>query len=247
MRGVGYIHRHRLEELGLRRYEGGTMQKYLSSFIAGPAGVLVVLFFFLPWVTLSCSGGFEVEASGYDLATGKAADKLENIATDLGNSITGGFNGMEGSSGLTFESSEVSAEDQVEETALNADASVWLILIVGLASVGITGARVYSDLSLSVIGGLWVGVGLMGLIVQIIKYTDLQDLKHEIEAQNSTEMLGFLLRFEYNTAWWLSLLALGLIIIGGLVALVIEPGLGQAPHRPTLGEDDIPDWLDAAQ
>ncbi|MBK8985998.1 MAG: FHA domain-containing protein [Chloroflexi bacterium] len=39
-------------------------------FISGPAALLVLLFFFLPWVTVSCSGQPLGQFTGYDLAVG---------------------------------------------------------------------------------------------------------------------------------------------------------------------------------
>jgi hypothetical protein len=41
-----------------------------GKFISGPAATLVLLLFFLPWVTVSCSGVPVGEFSGYDLALG---------------------------------------------------------------------------------------------------------------------------------------------------------------------------------
>jgi excisionase family DNA binding protein len=50
--------------------------KPLSSVIAGPAAVVVVLAFFLPWITISLSGMSELsdDTSGYDLAKGPDDD-----------------------------------------------------------------------------------------------------------------------------------------------------------------------------
>ncbi|MBP6471264.1 MAG: FHA domain-containing protein [Chloroflexi bacterium] len=47
-----------------------------GNYISGPAAVLVILFFFLPWVTVSCNGQPLGEFSGYDLAAGVPVSTL---------------------------------------------------------------------------------------------------------------------------------------------------------------------------
>jgi hypothetical protein len=43
-------------------------------FISGPAALFILLFFFLPWIIVSCNGTPIGELSGYDLARGSLAD-----------------------------------------------------------------------------------------------------------------------------------------------------------------------------
>jgi hypothetical protein len=47
----------------------GAAMKFVSSVISLPAGFIVLLAFFLPWITVSCSGASET-VTGYDMATG---------------------------------------------------------------------------------------------------------------------------------------------------------------------------------
>lgn len=47
-----------------------------GNYISGPAAVLVLLFFFLPWVTVSCNGQPLGQFSGYDLAAGVPVSTL---------------------------------------------------------------------------------------------------------------------------------------------------------------------------
>ncbi len=49
--------------------------------ISGPAAVLIIVLFFLPWVTVSCDGIPMGEFSGYHLATGTAPEGSEDVFT----------------------------------------------------------------------------------------------------------------------------------------------------------------------
>lgn len=220
------------------------MKKYLSAFIAGPAGFLVILFFFLPWVTISCTGGFDIEASGYDLASGNARDELEEMSTDIANTATGFTEGLPEGSVTVGE--EDTTTTTTEDTALDSDPKLWLILLAGFMTLGAVALRLFSASSIILVGLVLVIVGGVGLGVQLIKYFDLQDLKHEIEeSQTSPELsMGFSVRFEYNVAWWLTLLSLATIVIAGLVALVIESAPPVPVPRPALStEDELPKWM----
>ncbi len=47
--------------------------------ISGPAAVLIVVFFFLPWITVSCNGQPVGEFSGYHLASGTAPEESADL------------------------------------------------------------------------------------------------------------------------------------------------------------------------
>lgn len=47
--------------------------------ISGPAAVLIIALFFLPWIAVSCEGEVVGEFSGYNLAAGVAPDEVEDI------------------------------------------------------------------------------------------------------------------------------------------------------------------------
>ncbi len=47
--------------------------------ISGPAAVLIIALFFLPWIAVSCDGEIAGEYSGYNLAAGVAPDNAEDI------------------------------------------------------------------------------------------------------------------------------------------------------------------------
>lgn len=54
---------------------------FMSSRISVSAAILIGIAFFLPWITVSCSG-VSVTASGYDLATGVSADETSAAVDD---------------------------------------------------------------------------------------------------------------------------------------------------------------------
>lgn len=63
----------------------------LSQLISRPAGILVIILFFLPWITISC-GAQPIAMSGYDLAAGQVSDaslqsSLESQAQSTGQAI----------------------------------------------------------------------------------------------------------------------------------------------------------------
>ncbi len=54
--------------------------KSLREIISGPAAVIVLLAFFMPWITISCNSGFggvEETFSGYDLTQDQSNDDVE--------------------------------------------------------------------------------------------------------------------------------------------------------------------------
>ncbi len=54
----------------------------VSSLISGPAAFFILIAFFLPWITISCSGTELVDASGYEMATGIKVDDEVSSETD---------------------------------------------------------------------------------------------------------------------------------------------------------------------
>ena len=241
------------------------MMKSISSLIAGPVGVIVVLFFFLPWVTISCAGGFKIEASGMDLARGSALDEFEDQVTTTAEGFVSGFEDFEnfddGSSGsIEFDPTNESSLPPTEETALDADPLVWLILLAALLTVGIAVAH-YMFPELKVVAGfVYVILGAIALGVQIFKYFDLQDLKSELESAQTAEGGFVFVNMSYSVWWWLTMLGLFAIVVAGLIAFLIEDQLVKQPKvatRSPLGnlspapdaassqpdDDDMPSWM----
>lgn len=232
------------------------MLKSLSSFIAGPAGVFLVLFFFLPWITISCAEGLEfdedvsgfpslkVEASGLDLATGNAKDDLERQVL----SLSGGFDtgvddfNFDNTDGVTTTSPSSSGgfDTEEEDTALDADPLVWGILLAGIGAIALAGIRFMMP-NLSIISGIiYIVLGVMGLAIQITKYFDLQNFSDDLKAsQESAGDIAYI-TMSYNAAWWLTMLGLCTIVIAGLIALLLEDQLTPQPQSATRSDFKLP-------
>lgn len=205
--------------------------KVASSILAGPVGLLVLVFFFLPWITISCSTqGFgpapdAVKASGFELATGDAYDEVIEMLTgstamlgDLGSQATG-------STSSPSPSDEVPAELK----ALDTDPTLWLIPLAGLIALVVAGLRFFMPVSSIIAGGTYLLVGIVGLGVQIMKYFDLRDLEKNLEKPIDAATPS-LIRFSFNDVWWYTMIGLGLLIVAGLVAILFE----------TIAEDSPP-------
>ena len=217
------------------------MVKSLSGFIAGPVGVILVLFFFLPWVTISCAGSFDIAASGMDLATGNALDEFEEQVTSLSDGLTDGLTSDfgefdDGSSGsIDFGSDDTSISDAETDTALDADPLIWLILIAAVATAAIAGARLFMPMmsEMRLLSGIsYVALGLIALSVQVVKYFDLQDLKSDIETQQAAEGFTFI-TMSYSAWWWLTMFGLFAIVVAGLIAILLEDQLPVQPQAAT--------------
>jgi hypothetical protein len=207
------------------------MLKYLSSFIAGPAGVILILLFFLPWVTISCTG-VKIEASGYDLATGNALDELEQLATDLATGFTTGIDQeLGGESSFSFDT---------PATTENTEAT-------GVAALGAVALRFSITQSSQLAGIIYLMAGILGLAIQLVKYFDLQDLKRELESQTAGEQpFGIsIIEFSYEPAWWLTMVALAAIIIAGLVVFLIEQAPPASQTVATLKDEPLPTWMES--
>ena len=248
------------------------MIKSISSFIAGPAGICIALFFFLPWITVSCGDEFEggdidfgfpslkVEASGLDLATGNARDDLEQQLLTLTEGATTGFEDLDfGDPTIDPIDSTVDLESQSEETALDAEPLLWSILIVGLGAAVLAGIRfMYPDLTV-ISGIVYIVLGIIGLVVQIMKYFDLEKFSDDLKAsQEGADQLA-IITMSYNASWWLTMLGLFVIVIAGLIALLLEDqlttqpqptanrnfNLPPVPPQPSASnpDDELPSWM----
>lgn len=226
--------------------------KIASSIIAGPVGLLVLLFFFLPWVTISCSTdsfaglvpeaeteGFpsadtEVKASGLEMATGDAYDEAMDMMTGGASSMLGDLE-TSGNGEISVNSPEVSGEAPNELKALDADPMLWIIPIAGLIALVIAGLRFASPISPIIAGGIYLLLGIVSLGVQIIKYFDLRDLKETLEKPVDGSIS--LIEFTFNEAWWLTMVGLFLLIVAGLVAILFETAPAAAEETPVFSPE----------
>jgi len=59
-------------------------RKSIKELISGPAAVIVLLAFFLPWITISCEGGYGAQTfSGYDLSQDQTEGDMEREGDTL--------------------------------------------------------------------------------------------------------------------------------------------------------------------
>lgn len=173
------------------------------------AKVLALLFFFLPWLVISCNGQSLVEASGYQLATGTI--DLPDVAVT-----------PEGQNGAWW--------------AIGAIVVIGLGLILSFVLGKLTLAgRVVAATSavalLLVAGGMTQTVGKMRgeMSEQVDKAGDGDGDMKKLE-RDFAQMMGRAIEVDIQSGYWLTLLAL----VGGLGA-----GVGaQWPKRGALRRDD---------
>lgn len=224
--------------------------KNLSGFIVGPGALLVMVFFFLPWFTISCSN-VEMQASGFDMATGESRDKLdefgEEVVTatgDFSSSFDAGFE-SESDGGFTEDiagegTGDISINQNDEEAQeLEADPMLWGILLVAVVALGLIAVR-FMDVNLypaAWAGTTYIVLGGVGLVIQFIKYLGLEDNIADPINDAASQSGGFVpFEFSYEAGFYLVGLGLLIIIVGGIIAFfepkeapVMRPAVPDAP------------------
>ncbi len=126
-----------------------------SGLFSGPAGVIIMIAFFLPWLTVSCSGSQVATLSGYELATGTLPQSAASF----------------------FEAQRYS-EERGGETLLYV---VPVAAIVALLSLYL---NLNHGLAASVAGKLYYMTGVAGLAAMLLKYfnwqSDLAEARREV-------------------------------------------------------------------
>jgi hypothetical protein len=188
---------HRLSSIQVPGpYKGRTW----SSKIASIGAAIVLIFFFLPWASVSCSSSMlsmsSLSVSGYQIASG-------NIPALKSLNDWGGYLGALG--GM-----DTSGTSDLVKNALNNKTSspaVWLIFVVGLVGL------------LSLLGGrsggrIALGVGILGVIGLIIFGINLSGINSQINT------FGFRAKTEFGLiAEWLGFL----FMIGmGILSLLYD-------------------------
>lgn len=163
----------------------------LSSMVAG----LIILFFFLPWVSVSCNYSLlssqKIKASGYQLASGDFP--LINKATDITSLVSGYDIGS----------------DQINEIKSQASTPVlWMVLVLGIIGIFcLLGGKAGGAISLI--------VGFLGIIFLISLASKLSTLSSQIQ------MMGFKINTEPALVMeWLGFI---LLIVIGIIALIYKP------------------------
>ena len=212
--------------------------KQLSAFMAGPGGLLLLVFFFLPWISVSCSGNKLIEGSGMDLAAG--LDESD-VSLDLTNM------GLDESMFEEFEFEEIEPAPgefdappgefdftQTESTFLDeADPKLYLIPLIGLLTFGWAILGFVQEKLVNSISGiaLYMVPALVGIVIMILKFVQIQnefgDL--ETEAEATGEISFSIVSLTYEFGWWMSILSLLLIFAAGAMVFL---GEGDSSPRP---------------
>ncbi len=213
--------------------------RQLTTFIVGPAGFVILIFFFLPWITVSCSGTEILDASGMKLASGVEENDFEVDASNFGldESMFEG-SGLEGSGDIEFDSTLEVDDPGVEASFLDADAKLYLLPIIGMLAL-VIGAGSYFEPrllnSVTVIGGL-ILPSLIGVIIMLIKYIQISGDMSDIEEQSIAEGGINLIQLSYQPGWWLTILGLLAVFGAGALAFLTE---GQPMAAAALPVDEL--------
>lgn len=229
--------------------------KKLLNLIAGPVGGLVILLFFLPWVSVSCSGGdfigggeqTLVKGSGYDLAQGFDNSNVKVVEDTLGLE----FDETEGNSDLSFNSGDaVGFTENGEDSEFQADPLMYLFPLIGLlaiiaAGIGWIETRLINPITSF---GLYIVPTVLGLILLLYKYISLSDEIDTANALINTEQAaqseGFaltleLLKLNIEYGWWLSGVGLLVLLVIGIILFVYQESGGNLTGQPA-------DWVSSA-
>jgi hypothetical protein len=231
--------------------------KKITGFLAGPAGILVILFFFLPWVSVSCNGaGFFgasdetlLQGSGYDLANGFDEDNIEVGLDDFGfNADLGDLQSESGD--LSFSEGDFALVEG-EESEFDEDPLMYLIPFVGflalvLASIGFLEPRLLNPITGFI---FFILPPIAGLVAMILKYTALVDeidlANEQALAESTTQgtqglpaefsFSAEVFKLNFEIGWWLTILGLVVILAAGIALF-----LYQERKRPVPLADSVP-------
>lgn len=191
---------------------------FLSSPVLSAIGWLVVLAFFLPWVTVSCSSYDLMGGSGYDLMTGFDED---NLGSDLQGLY--GLSEMEATDDAAF--SDEFFEDP--DSPFRRDVPLLVIPVVGILIGLVAGLYAYNkqpvEPTMVVLAMVLPAVLAMGLLgykwLKMQDYVDQQNSQAaaDLTAEDAAQLdaVGFdssLLKLNLRGGWWLTW--------GGLVAVL---------------------------
>lgn len=200
--------------------------KRLSTFVAGPAGLIILLFFFLPWITISCSGTDILDASGMDLAGGVDENDFEINSSDFGlDESMLEDSGLDLEEDMEFESTIQMDEPEVEQAGfLDGDAKLYLIPIIGFLGVIVAAGGFFEPRFLNtytIIGGLLLP-SLLGGLIMLLKYLEISGDMSDIEEETMAESGLNILQLSYQAGWWLTIVGLIGMFAAGAVAFLTE-------------------------
>lgn len=165
-------------------------RRNIKEAIAGPAAVILLLAFFMPWVTVSCEGygGGSETRSGYELTKSETQDDVE----------------QEG------------------------DAWLWIIPLAGVVTLVAVWQRLEGNLDLDMARVVYLVAGIVGLLLQMIKYFSLQS-----DLSDAEEMIGpGVIDLSYRFGWWITALALIALIVAAMITEEHLPASTKTPPQP---------------
>jgi hypothetical protein len=202
--------------------------KSIGNFLAGPGGLFVLLFFFMPWITMNCSGVEFIEASGADLASGIDEDNLSLDESELGfdESMFEGAEGFEEGE-ITFESEFTGSEDGENPSFFDADAILYIFPIIGIIAILVAGFSFFEPRMANLytsVGG-YILPSLLGLAVLVYKYLQISGDMDDLNAQAAADSTGLgvtleIIQLNYEAGWWMTGFGLVAIFIGGVVVFL---------------------------
>jgi len=214
----------------------------IGSIVSLPLAGLLVLFFFLPWLNLTCQGNAIASASGLQLATGDLTltEQMEQVQEM---------------------SNQPQAKAKPEDPGEDVDARPWfwlgLLLPIGAGIVGLLGTMGNMDADRA--GRALIVLGVIGAIVVIlaattVDYTDaaMKDAKKE-DSQEAESPFGAqmqeqmeanmkeVLKTETTGILWGSLVVYLLVVGCGVVNhVMLKQAAAPSPAASRAGEPYIP-------
>ena len=216
--------------------------KQLSGFIAGPGGFLLLVFFFLPWISVSCSGNTFIEASGMDLATGVdegdiKLDFNEAMFEDFGDFGYGygefdpgyGYGEFDPGYGEINVGADTSGESFLDE----ADPKLFLIPMIGLVALGWAMVGFVQENVLNTITGigLYIIPALIGGGIMVLKFVQIESDMNDLEAEQAAQGGFEIVALNYEAGWWISGFSLLAIFIAGAIIFLGEGETSLAPKK----------------
>lgn len=196
--------------------------KSLGSYIAGPGGLAVLVCFFLPWISISCSDVKIIEGSGLDLYQGFDEDNVVVDEEDLtqGLSLDGFEEDFESGGDFSFEttpSEPSTATDDTGEFLEEGDTYLLLVPIVGAFALLLTMAGLFEARILNPLTGaaMYLIPSLIGGAIMLFEYIDITgELQETID-----ESQGFV-ALNFEVGWWLTVLGLFGMFAGGVMVFL---------------------------
>ncbi len=204
----------------------------LGSLVSLPMALLLVIFFFLPWLKVSCGGMGEIgTSSGLQITTGDMTSKLPENMGQQGQGV------------------KVEKKDPGEDISARPWAILGLIVPIGILAVA--GASLAGKLTSANSGGIIVVMAIVGLLVMIlaanINYVDdMIEAQKDKQKQQSAgansamqanmqkqmeDQMKQAMRTEGTGILWTSIVFYALLFLAGLANLFIEKNLTAAGAR----------------